>query len=101
MQRQDEADVIRNDRFALPGVPTGALGLALLFGSAAIALAMILTPIAEGLGGSQSAAGDDIDRTITGSTDSQTYYTIRRSILQPSPESVCIIRANGQRSGDC
>ena len=100
MQRHDETDLIRNDRLAL-GIPTGALGMVLLFGSAAIALAMILTPIAERLAGPQSAAGGRLDRTITGSTGGQTFYTIRRSILQPSPASVCIIRANGQRSGDC
>jgi hypothetical protein len=28
-------------------------------------------------------------------------YTIRRSVLQPSPNAVCIIRGNGMRTGDC
>ena len=26
---------------------------------------------------------------------------VRRSVLQPSPDAVCIIRADGRRSGDC
>jgi hypothetical protein len=28
-------------------------------------------------------------------------YIVRRSVLQPTPNSVCIIRGNGMRTGDC
>jgi hypothetical protein len=100
MQRQDKIDVLGTERFSMPdkGPGTGGLAMALLLGSAAIALALVLPPIAERLIHPQSTG---LDPTITGSTENQAYYTIRRSILQPSPDSVCIIRANGQRSGDC
>jgi hypothetical protein len=91
----------------------GTLRLALFFGSCAVALALILTPIIEdqtdrmamssqplaldmmatGTVGGQQAPG--LGRRDTGS------YVVRRSVLQPSPSSVCIIRGNGMRTGDC
>ena len=37
----------------------------------------------------------------TGSTGRRDTYTLRRSVLQPLPTSICVIRENGQRSGDC
>jgi len=37
----------------------------------------------------------------TNSTRFRGTYTEHRSVLQASPHSVCIIRANGMRSGDC
>lgn len=83
----------------------GALRVTLLFGSAAVALALILTPLAE----SQvermaySSYGNRLDTMATGTIGSRTSgtYTVRRSVLQPSPSSVCIIRSNGMRTGDC
>lgn len=83
----------------------GALRFALLFGSAAVALALILTPMAErhiSAGPpAQSAMTPGLDFLTTGSTRYRGTYTERRSVLQPSPNSVCIIRDNGMRSGDC
>ncbi len=38
--------------------------------------------------------------TVTGSIGANTY-TVRRSVLQRSPDAVCIIRTDGGRSGDC
>ncbi len=99
MERRDEGDMIGNDGLWRPA--TGALAMALLFGSVATAMALILSPIAERLLGPQIAAVDRLDRTVTGSTPIQDAYTIRRSVLQPSPESVCVIRADGLRSGAC
>jgi hypothetical protein len=91
--------------WSLEGAGMGALRVTLLFGSAAVALALILVPLAErhlkapvGPGSSASAG---IDRTITGSIGRPGTYTERRSVLQPSPQSVCIIRDNGTRFGDC
>ena len=94
----------------------GALRLALLFGSAAVGLALILTPLAE----SQvermaySSYSSRLDPMATGtiggamgggqgfaSQRAGSSYTVRRSVLQPSPSSVCIIRSNGMRTGDC
>lgn len=82
----------------------GVLRIVLLFGSAAAALAVILAPIAENqvrtLAQRVTPAG--LDRMATGSiaTYSNTYV-VRRSVLQNAPDSVCIIRENGVRSGDC
>ncbi len=61
----------------------GLLRITLLFGSAAAALALLATPILER------------------STKAELVYTMRRSVLQPTPESVCIISPSGQRSGEC
>ncbi|MCC2687426.1 MAG: hypothetical protein K0S21_229 [Rhizobiaceae bacterium] len=51
MQRQDKIDVLGTERFSMPdkGPGTGGLAMALLLGSAAIALALVLPPIAERL----------------------------------------------------
>lgn len=93
----------------------GALRVALLFGSAAVGLALILTPLAE----SQvermaySSYSSRLDPMATGaigqamggqgftSQRAGSSYTVRRSVLQPTPASVCIIRSNGMRTGDC
>lgn len=82
----------------------GMLRITLLFGSAAVALALIIAPIAEERARSIAgvpAAG--LDMTSTGSVGGGYHggYTIRRSVLQPSPNSICIIRDNGTRSGNC
>ncbi len=88
----------------------GALRVTLLFGSAAVALALILTPIAEKqadrmLYSSYSSRG--LDMTTTGAIGGGIgqrqgeSYIVRRSVLQPNPNSVCIIRQNGMRTGDC
>ncbi len=90
---------------ALGDFGMGALRVTLLFGSAAVALALILTPLVE----SQvermaySSHGGRLDTMATGSIGSRAggAYTVRRSVLQPSPSSVCIIRSNGTRTGDC
>ena len=83
----------------------GALRVALLFGSAAVALALVLTPIAEKRTRptiAQLGAPFGIDPITTSSTKrSGSTYTIRRSVLQPARDSVCVIRDNGQRSGAC
>jgi hypothetical protein len=77
----------------------------LLFGSAAVALALILAPIADRHVSSgqpaQSARTSGLDVMTTGAIRYRGTYTERRSVLQPSPNSVCIIRDNGTRSGDC
>lgn len=90
---------------ALGGAGMGALRITLLFGSAAVAMALILAPIADRHASSyrspQQAMTPGIDFTTTGSIGYRGTYTERRSVLQPSPQSVCVIRDNGTRSGDC
>lgn len=84
----------------------GAVRVALLFGTAAIALAAILTPIvADQTSAARVAwAPDQFDNITTGSIPSRsqrTFYTVRKSILQDNPGSLCIIRNDGRKTGDC
>lgn len=86
---------------------TGAIRIALLFGSAAVALSIILTPMAQNQVARSSIAPDGIDRIATGATPlgqnapvRTREYTVRRSVLQ-SPGGVCIINSNGVRTGSC
>ncbi|WP_353644590.1 hypothetical protein [Mesorhizobium sp. WSM2239] len=78
----------------------GALRITLLFGAAAVALALIAAPLLEGRSGF-FARNASVDLMSTGSIGGTTSYTIRRSVLQSSPDAVCIIRSDGVRSGDC
>jgi hypothetical protein len=75
----------------------------LLFGSAAVALALIATPFLDSQTRAQSR--DDfpggLDMTATGSISHRSTYTVRRSVLQTQPGSVCIIGSDGRTSGDC
>jgi alkyl hydroperoxide reductase subunit AhpF len=84
----------------------GAVRAALLFGTAAIALAAILTPIAADRTSSTRTAWspDPFDKITTGSIptgSNSRVYTVRKSILQDAPGSLCIIRSDGSTSGDC
>ncbi|GAB5506052.1 MAG: hypothetical protein Rhirs2KO_12150 [Rhizobiaceae bacterium] len=87
----------------------GSLRFALLFGAAAIALALFVTPFAERQAQSLMARTPvGLDTMSTGSIGPSGArpagggsYTIRRSVLQSSPNSICIIRQNGARTGDC
>lgn len=83
---------------------TGALNIALLFGTAAIALSLIVTPMLAGRGDERRLAHvqEDFDMISTGSIKpaekGAKHYTIRRSVLQETPGSVCIVQ--GYSSGD-
>jgi hypothetical protein len=82
----------------------GAMRVALLFGSAAVAFALILTPFVDRGAGSVVAArgvAAELDQISTGSVAKSGTYTVRKSVLQSSPVSVCVIRSNGGRSGEC
>ena len=98
--RWDAEDQAGESVFGIAGM--GILRFTLLFGSAAIALALVLAPIAA----SQSrqiagTAGAGVDRMSTGSVQTGNRYTVRKSVLQDSPTSICVIYDNGQRSGNC
>jgi len=102
MSRQD--DWFGGERSsAIADAGMGALRIALLFGSAAIALALILVPILDRGGGlvTAQAGGHGIDLTETGSIGNIRRYTIQSSVLQASPGAVCIINQDGSREGDC
>jgi len=80
----------------------GSLRVALLFGAGAIALALLVAPIVDRQTRMELAGNPaNLDRMSTGSVNKGDRYTIRRSVLQTNPNSVCIIRPNGARNGDC
>ena len=85
----------------------GILRVTLLFGSAAIALTLILVPIADKHARDRmfaSVESPGLDRMSTGSLAPRNggeTYTIRRSVLQKDPSAVCIIHETGSRSGSC
>ncbi|ESY84462.1 hypothetical protein NKI51_29680 [Mesorhizobium australicum] len=97
-------DSIRPERgFRAAEAGMGVLRLTLLFGSAAVALALIATPFLDGQTRSQTARDGfpGLDMTATGSISHRSTYTVRRSVLQADPGGVCIIRSDGKSSGDC
>lgn len=89
----------RGTRFENAGM--GALRITLLFGSAVIALALLATPALDMRTRQQVGNAAGLDMMSTGSVRRGEVYTIRRSVLQPKPDAICIIRSNGQRSGEC
>ena len=104
---ENDWDVVRNDRGWSGGAGMGVLRITLMFASAAVALALIVAPIAERQTRSDIAKSGlpaGLDEMSTGSIGSTGYrgeYTIRKSVLQSSPQTVCVIRDNGVRIGDC
>lgn len=105
MSLDDDWDSIRPKRnLRIINAGMGLLRVTLLFGSAAIALALIAVPMLDNNDSRQQMAREGfigLDMTSTGSIDRSATYTVRRSVLQSSPDSVCVIHANGRRSGDC
>ncbi len=105
MSLDEEWDTIRPERGVRAlNAGMGLLRVTLLFGSAAVALALIAVPLLDKDDSRQQIARDTfigLDTTTTGSIGRSDTYTIRRSVLQSSPESVCLIRPDGRRSGDC
>ena len=87
---------------------TGALNIALLFGTAAIALSLIITPMLAGRSDEAqrlTSVQEDFDLLTTGSVPKPAdrgakNYTIRRSVLQETPGSICIVQGYGVGS-DC
>lgn len=85
---------------------TGALNIALLFGTAVIALSLIVTPMLAERSDQKRLAHvqEDFDMLTTGSIKpgegGSKHYTIRRSVLQETPGSVCIVQGYGA-DGDC
>jgi hypothetical protein len=101
MDRQSDWTSEDDNRESLLGIAgVGALRFALLFGSAAVALALILAPIADGQ--TRSFVGSPgVDTITTGTVQQGGRYTVRRSVLQDSPNAICVIRENGTRNGNC
>ncbi|TGQ45908.1 MULTISPECIES: hypothetical protein [unclassified Mesorhizobium] len=105
MNLDKDWDSIRPDRsFRAADAGMGILRITLLFGSAAVALALIATPLLDSQTRLQSGRDGlvaGLDTMNTGSIGRRDTYTLRRSVLQPLPSSVCVIHDNGTRNGDC
>jgi hypothetical protein len=102
MQAYDEWELPRGERSSyLHAAGMSAVRVALLFGSIAVALALIAAPIADREARALVQRTDGIDNVHTGSINRGGSYTIRKSVLQPSPYSICVIREGGERIGDC
>lgn len=92
---------LRSDR-ARPRV--SPVRVALLFGTAAIALALFATSYLADQGRAlyaDTAQPLGLDSMTTGSIAPGKTYTIRKSVLQSSADAVCIIEENGRRTGEC
>jgi hypothetical protein len=98
---EEDWNSIRSER-GFPGF--GLLRPVLLFGSAAVAIALMLVPMLEDATEDFADAEEQgLDLTSTGSigqSGGSGFYIVRRSVLQ-SPGEVCVIRANGTKAGDC
>lgn len=104
MSLDKDWDSIRPDRaFRAADAGMGVLRVTLLFGSAAVALALIAASVLDDQTRPQLARDGfaGLDTMSTGSIGRPGTYTIRKSVLQPFPNSVCLIQDNGRRSGDC
>ncbi len=102
MHPGDEWNSIRKDRlWPLAGI--GAVRLALLFGFVIVAFALMVVPVADRHSRVWLTRVDSssVDNLLTGTVKRNDAYTVRRSVLQASPTSVCIIRSNGARTGNC
>jgi len=102
---RDWAEIRPQTGSTVTGAGQGMLRVTLLFGSLAVAIALFLAPLLDRSGSSDMTASiiyGGLDRTATGTVrNGANQYTIRRSVLQKKPGSMCIIHSNGTKSGDC
>lgn len=102
MRIDDDWDAPRPSLGTRGAFGLSTIHLALAFGSLAVALGLIIAPIAEERVMRQAGTAG-IDMTSTGSVGNRGkgVYTVRRSVLQSTPNAICIIHANGVHTGDC
>ncbi len=91
----------RDEGWDMKGAGMGLLRFTLLFGLCAAALAVVVAPTLERRTENWVAANGRIDPIAVGSTAQKNIYTIRKSVLQMSPQAECRLWQNGTRSGDC
>ncbi len=104
MRDDDFWETVQEKDFSRAGTTrTGALNLALLFGTAVIAIALVLTPVLSSKTDKRMMANvpDEFDMMSTGSIPAQhgKRYTVRRSVLQEMPGAVCVVNGDGRDSG--
>ncbi len=90
----------RGDQVDIKSAGMGLLRFSLLFGVCALALSVVAAPALQRKSEDWLSAGRT-DPMSVAATPRADVYTIRKSVLQQGPNSVCIIRPNGTQSGDC
>jgi len=101
MEQENGWDIVRGERgWSMREAGMGLLRATLLFGLGIAALTVIIVPVLDKRS-SEWADGAGLDAMQVGSIDKSSTYTIRRSVLQSSPNAVCIIGQNGVRKGAC
>jgi len=80
-----------------------AMRIALLFGGLAIAMGLVVAPLLDRDSDDRMFANFGVDPITTASTPGKksSTYIVRRSVLQSTPASKCIVHANGTAVGDC
>jgi hypothetical protein len=98
----DEWDMDRNsdDDLYIP-VKTGMVRMSLLFGSIAIAFALLLVPFITRETAQFSRSGSNLDYISTGSVSPDNLYIEHKSVLQKDGSSVCVLKNDGTKTGDC
>ncbi len=88
------------DRSGLSSIET-----AIMFGVFAVGFALIAAPFVEKkakqFAANDTFFGEQVDNVVTGSIPRRKQFTIRRSVLQSSKTSQCIIFDDGRKVGDC
>lgn len=96
----------------MPVAKSGFVRFVLLFGSAILALTLVIVPILSQKASKQTAqslfpAGVDmmstgsVNRTVNATSGQGGSYVERKSLLQSSPQAVCVITRDGSHQGDC
>lgn len=103
--KQPESQKPGKDAFeVLSEARTGLFRATLLFGSIAVALALILAPAADRHAKTATIAhGFDLDPIQTGSIHQSdpSRYIVRRSVLQESGAQPCLMFPDGSQRGAC
>lgn len=85
----------------LSGAGIGALRVALLFGSAAIALSLIFMPDGDRRSARQALLSPGVDHIVTSSfSPKNNTYQPPRNVFQASPDA-CVISRDGSKRGNC
>ncbi|MDR0253055.1 MAG: hypothetical protein LBI75_07710 [Brucellaceae bacterium] len=91
----------------MPVAKSGFVRCILLFGSAILALALVIVPVLSEKANKQTAQSlfpAGVDMMSTGSVQrdpADKSYIERKSLLQSTPQSVCLIARDGTQHGDC
>ena len=82
-----------------------SIEMAVVFGVFAVGFAIIATPMLDKpnqrIAASDLYLGQQVDRVVTGSISKPKRFIIRKSVLQPTKTSQCIIFSDGSKYGDC